>query len=182
MNVIKSKTIGKLCHITSASLQNDITYTLHQHFPEPYGNRIPIQILQKTVCRCIDHFIYGFLIKIFRYSCRNLINTAFKGKRIIGAAVNMLQPGKNRFFMFFPQMPYKRISADSFCFVHIRHIKDIPQPRSFAFSIQKSDSFCSPVYPAKHLLIPHFKRGTGYCVRSLCVYENLILKRILVQP
>lgn len=172
MNVIKSKTIGKLCHITSASLQNDITYTLHQHFPEPYGNRIPIQILQKTVCRCIDHFIYGFLIKIFRYSCRNLINTAFKGKRIIGAAVNMLQPGKNRFFMFFPQMPYKRISADSFALCTSVTSKTY---RSLGLSLSPSRRAIpfAPRFTQQNIFSFHISSEAQAVASGLCAYMRI---------
>ena len=171
MDVIKGKINGKLRHITSTSLQNGITYTLYQHFPEPDSNCIPIQIFQKTVCRFIDHLIDRFLIKIFRYSFGNLINTVFKRKGIIGTAINVLQFGKNHFFMLFPQMPDKRIFANPSCLMNIGHIKDISKFWSFTFPINKGNSFCSPVYPAKHPLIPHFKRGTGGCVRSLCIDE-----------
>ena len=171
MDVIKGQIISKLCHITSTSLQDGIAYTLHQHFPNPDSNCIAIQIFQKTVCRFLDHLIDRFLIKIFRYSFSNLINTVFKGKGIIGTAINVLQFSKDHFFMLFPQMPYKRIFANPSCLMNIGHIKDIAKFWSFTFPINKGNSFCSPVYPAKHPLIPHFKRGTGSCVRSLCIDE-----------
>ncbi|WP_245347214.1 hypothetical protein [Cohnella lubricantis] len=64
----------------------------------------------------------------------------------------------------------------------IRYVKNMAQAQVVAPIFDQGNPFCATFYPAIQPFVPYFNRRAGRCVRTLCVDQQLILKRIFIVP
>ncbi|MED4956556.1 hypothetical protein ABEO75_15190 [Paenibacillus macerans] len=64
----------------------------------------------------------------------------------------------------------------------IRYVKHMAQAQVVAPIFDQGNPFCAALHPAIQPLVPNFNRRAGRRVRTLCVDQQLILKRIFIVP
>ena len=66
--------------------------------------------------------------------------------------------------------------------VRVRYVEHIPQVRLILRGVDQGDALGTPVHPAMQTLVPQPDLRTGGCLRFLSMDQELIPKRILVEP
>ena len=98
-----------------------------------------------------------------------------------GNSILLFQRRRNRVLMFWTVLP-KEWTARILPAARIGKIKDVPNPRPVAGSVDEGDPFAAaPDIPA-HFFIPKLITGTGRRVGALGENHELLMIRILVEP
>ncbi|WP_326975393.1 hypothetical protein [Caproicibacter sp. BJN0012] len=138
-----------------------------------------IIFLQKTAVNGVEDVVLVFLPIFVCQLSGNLFQlvgkTFFAGNLIL-----LLQRRRNRIFMLRTVLPKER-AAGIFPAARVGNIKDIPDSRPVAGSVDEGDSLAAaPDIPA-HFFVPKLISGAGRRVGALGIDHELLMMRVFVK-